>query len=178
MAKHVSTIGKRSTAPAKNRSTVTVVPATRYFDANGVEYDYQHTLPKKKGMVCRISTEAPLPEWHPDRDRWNREPYTHTISVVDLRHWLTHLNMGAYALVADEVRFSDLYVWCERGRDEGPIRAELGVRCRSAATAASCSRRAAIGASSPLPATRSASASWGMPASRRATGPRRARRRR
>ena len=126
MAKHVSTIGKRSTAPAKNRSTVTVVPARRYFDANGVEYDYQHTLPKKKGMVCHSSTESPLPQWIPDRDRWNREPYTHTISVVDLRHWLPHLDMGEYALVADEVRSGDLYVWCERGRDDGPIRAEFG----------------------------------------------------
>jgi len=34
--------------------------------------------------------------------------------------------MGDYALVADEVRFGDLYVWCERGRDEGPIRVEFG----------------------------------------------------
>src|SRR5215207_8555107 len=104
MAKHVSTTGKRLTAPAKNRSTITVVPARRYFDANGVEYDYQHTLPKKKGMVCHDPRESPLPEWDPDRDRWNREAYTHTISVVDLRHWLPRLNMGTYALVADEVR--------------------------------------------------------------------------
>lgn len=126
MAKHVSTIGKRSTAPAKNRSTVTVVPARRYFDANGIEYDYKHLLPKKEGMVCRNSKESPLPEWDPDRDRWNREAYTHTISVVDLRHWLPHLNMGAYALVADEIRHGDLYVWCERDRDDGPIRAEWG----------------------------------------------------
>ncbi|GEP57346.1 hypothetical protein [Reyranella soli] len=108
------------------RLNVTVVPPRRYFDANGVEYDYQHTLPKKKGMVCKVSTESPLPEWVPDRERWNREAYTHTISVVDLRHWLPHLNMGTYALVADEVRFGELYVWCERGRDDGPIRAEFG----------------------------------------------------
>ena len=67
-----------------------------------------------------------MPQWIPDRDRWNREPYTHTISVVDLRHWLPHLNMGEYALVADGVRSGDLYVWCERGRDDGPIRAEFG----------------------------------------------------
>jgi hypothetical protein len=134
MAKHESTIGKRSTAPAKNRSTVTVVPPRRYFDANGVEYDYNHTLSKKKGQVCNSSTESPLPEWDPG-NRWNREDYTHTISVVDLRHWLPHLNMGAFALVADQIRFSDpgrgekggpLYVWCERGRDDLPIRAEFG----------------------------------------------------
>jgi hypothetical protein len=101
-------------------------PPERYFDANGVEYDYNHLLPKKKGLVCKSSTESPLPEWQPDRDRWCREPYTHTISVVDIRHWLPHLNMGNYALVADEVRFGDLYVWCERGRDDGPVRAEWG----------------------------------------------------
>ena len=69
--------------------------------------------------------ESPLPQSDPG-DRWNREAYTHTISVVDIRHWLPHLNMGEYALVADTIRFKDFYVWCERGRDDGPIRAEFG----------------------------------------------------
>lgn len=117
---------KPATKGRPDRSSVIVVPPRRYFDANGVEYDYNHLLPKKKGLVCKVSSESPLPEWAPDRERWNREAYTHTISVVDIRHWLPHLNMGIYALVADEVRFGDLYVWCERGRDDGPIRAEWG----------------------------------------------------
>ena len=73
-----------------------------------------------------------------DRDRWNREPYTHTISVVDLRHWLPHLNMGNTLLLP----MKSGPVTCTSGASVAatmvPSVPNSGVRCRSAATVASC----------------------------------------
>lgn len=107
---------KRSARKAAGKKAVPVEPIGRFA----------HLLPNPKGIVCRDSSTSPLPEWRPDPDKWCRESFTHTITVLDLRHWLPHLNWGTYGLVEAPVQSEGLYVWCERGLDEGPIRAEFG----------------------------------------------------